>query len=55
MNDPIYQPPQPPLTRADVDRIIDAKIAAHTREGLLASLAGAVALGAAVWAVVGLG
>ena len=53
MNDPIYRPPMPPLTKDDVDRIIDAKIAAHTRDGLIASAGGAVLLGALVWAVVG--
>ena len=54
MTHPIYRPPQPPLTKEDVDRIIDAKIAEHTRQGLLASAGGAVLMGALVWAVVAL-
>ena len=54
MTHPIYRPPQPPLTKEDVDRIIDAKIAKHTRDGIVASAGGAVVLGALVWAVVAL-
>ena len=54
MTHPIYRPPLPPLTKEDVDRIIDAKIAEHTRQGLLASAGGAVLMGALVWAVVAL-
>ena len=53
MNDPVYRPPLPPLTKDDVDRIIDAKIAAHTRDGLIASAGGAVLLGALVWVLTG--
>ena len=53
MNDPIYRPPMPHLTKDDVDRIIDAKIAEHTRQGLLASTGGAVLLGVLVWVLAG--
>ena len=52
MTHPIYRPPQPPLTREDVDAMIAQKIAKHTRDGIVASAGGAVVLGALVWAVV---
>jgi hypothetical protein len=48
---PIYQPPTAPLTREDVQGMIDRAIAAHTNEGLLASAGGALLLGALVWAM----
>ena len=54
MTHPIYRPPQPPLTKEDVEAMIAERIAEHTRQGLLASAGGAVLMGALVWAVVAL-
>ena len=53
MNDPVYRPPMPPLTKEDVEAMIAERIAAHTREGLLASTGGAVLLGVLVWVLAG--
>ena len=49
MNDPVYRPPQPPLTKEDVEAMIAERIAEHTRQGMLS---GAVMLAVLVWAVV---
>ena len=54
VNDPIYRPPMPPLTKDDVDRIIDAKIAERTRQVLRAIAGGAVLMGVLASAVVAL-
>lgn len=40
MNLPVYKDPAPPLTTADVDRLIDMRIAEHERSAWGASLAG---------------
>ena len=49
MTHPIYRPPQPPLTKEDVEAMIAERIAEHTRQGMLS---GAVMLAVLVWAVV---
>ena len=49
MTHPIYRPPQPPLTKEDVEAMIAERIAEHTRQGMLS---GAVMLAVLVGAEV---
>jgi hypothetical protein len=44
-------PAESPITRAEAEDMIDRAIAAHTRDGIVASVGGAVLLVLMVWAV----